>query len=166
MLEGGDVIVLGKKIFVGNSLNIATGSSEAGYLWLKSYLAPQGYEVERVRLSEDILHLDVALSVPCPGLIVVCPDAFVNGVPDFFDGWKRIEVSREETRYLAVNGLPLDRSHYIMGYNDSFDNRRIQSALEAEGIKVYRIFFGAHTEDGGSIRCSTHPLVRRIGKSS
>ncbi len=63
-IEGGDVIVLGKKVFVGNSRNAATGSSEPGYRWLKSYLKPHGYDVELVRLAEDILHLDVALSAP------------------------------------------------------------------------------------------------------
>ena len=120
VLEGGDVIVLGKKIFVGTSLNSATGSSELGYRWLKSYLEGQGYDVERVRLPEDILHLDVALSVPRPGVIIVCPEAFVDGVPSYFNGWKRIEVSKDETRYLATNGLPIDQDHYILGYNDHF----------------------------------------------
>jgi len=162
VLEGGDVIVLGRKILVGTSLNRSTGSSELGYLWIRSYLEPQGYDVEQVRLAEDILHLDVALSIPRPGLIVICPEVFVDGVPSYFDGWKRIEVSRDETRYLAANGLPIDKNHYIMGFNDHFDGQRIKEGLEADGIKVYRIFFGSHTEDGGSIRCSTHPLIRRM----
>ena len=164
VLEGGDVIVLGKKIFVGTSLNKTTGSSDLGYRWLKSYLAPQGYDVERVRLTDDILHLDVALSVPRPGLIVVCPDVFVDGIPAYFKDWKRIEVSRDDTRYLAVNGLPLDKDHYIMGYNDHFDGKAVKRALEANGITVYPVYFAAHNEDGGSIRCSTHPLVRRLVK--
>lgn len=162
VLEGGDVIVLGKKILVGNSANRAFGSSELGYRWLKSYLEPQGYEVERVPLSADILHLDVALSVPRPGLIIVCPEVMVEGVPAYFDGWERIEVSREDTRYLAVNGLPLNPNVYIMGYNDHFDGAQVRSGLERAGIKVHSVYFGAHNEDGGSIRCSTHPFVRRL----
>ncbi len=162
VLEGGDVIVLGKKILVGNSANRAFGSSELGYRWLKSYLSPQGYDVERVPLTEDILHLDVALSVPRPGLIIVCPEVMSEGVPAFFDGWQRIEVSREDTRYLAANGLPVNPNVYIMGYNDHFDGMHVQSELEQAGIKVHRIYFAAHNEDGGSIRCSTHPFVRRL----
>ncbi|MBK8047087.1 MAG: hypothetical protein IPK16_08165 [Anaerolineales bacterium] len=62
----------------------AFGSSELGYRWLKSYLGPQGYDVEHVPLTEDILHLDVALSVPRPGLIIVCPDVMPKGVPALF----------------------------------------------------------------------------------
>ena len=162
VLEGGDVIVLGKKIFVGTSMNRTTGSSELGYLWLKNYLEPQGYDVERVRLPDDLLHLDVALSVPRPGVIVVAPEAFVDGVPSYFDGWQRIEVSKAETRFLAANGLPIDQDHYIMGYNEHFDHQRIQKALEAQGITVYPISFGGHTQFGGSIRCSTQPLLRKL----
>ena len=157
VLEGGDVIVLGKKIFVGTSANSTTGSSERGYLWLKNYLEPQGYDVERVRLPEDILHLDVALSVPKPGLIIVCPEAFVDGIPSYFKDWKRIEVTKDETRYLATNGLPLDQKNYIMGVNGHFNDKRISKELKANGIKVYKVFFESHTKLGGSIRCSTMP---------
>ena len=81
VLEGGDVIVLGKKIFVGTSLNKTTGSSEQGYRWLKAYLTPLGYDVEQIPLPETLLHLDVALSVPKKGVVIVCPDAFPSGIP-------------------------------------------------------------------------------------
>ena len=164
VLEGGDVLVLGKKILVGTSMNRSTGSSELGYLWLKSYLEPKGYNVEQVRLPEDILHLDVALSVPCAGVIVVCPDVFLDGIPSYFKGWKHIEVTREETRYLATNGLPIDQKHYILGVNDHFDGKLVKQGLETFGITVYTINFARHNEDGGSIRCSTHPLVRKLSK--
>ena len=164
VLEGGDVLVLGYKILVGTSMNRATGSSELGYLWLKSYLEPLGYDVERVRLSEDVLHLDVALSVPCPGAIVDCPPVLLDGIPHCFDGWQRIEVTPDETRHLATNGMPLDPKHYILGTNDHFDGNPVAPALEALGITVYPIFFGRHNEDGGSIRCSTQPLVRRVSQ--
>jgi N-dimethylarginine dimethylaminohydrolase len=164
VIEGGDVIVLGKNIFVGTSMNRSTGSSELGYLWLKKYLEPQGYDVERVRLPEDILHLDVALSVPRPGLIIVCPEVFIDGIPSYFKGWKRINISREETRYLAVNGLPIDKDRYIMGYNDNFNWKSLKKALEKNGITVYPVYFAAHNEDGGSIRCSTLPFIREVNK--
>lgn len=162
VLEGGDIHVLGKKILVGNSQNPAVGSSELGFSWLKSILGPQGYDVERVPIGEEYLHLDVALSVVRPGLAVLCPEAFVEGVPSYFDGWKLIEVSKGEAQRLATNGLPIDPNHYILSYNEHYDGWRVQKALEAEGVTVYRIFFGNHNEDGGSVRCATHPLVRKL----
>ncbi len=162
VLEGGDVLVLGRKILVGTSANPTTGSSELGWRWLRDYLGPQGYDVERVPLPADILHLDVALSVPRPGVVVTCPEVFEGGLPTCFDGWKRIEVSREETRLLATNGLPLDAAHYLLGTNDRFDGSRVAGPLRALGIEVTLLPFGVHTAHGGSIRCSTMPLRRRL----
>ncbi len=162
VLEGGDVIVLGNKILVGTSQNRSTGSSESGYEWLKSYLEPQGYDVERVPLREDILHLDCALSIPCPGFVIACPAALTNGMPHYFDGWKRFEVTLDEARHLAGNGLPINPQNYIIGTNDAFDGKALAAALQAEGINTYSIYFGRHNEDGGSVRCSTHPLQRRM----
>ena len=63
---------------------------------------------------------------------------------------------------MAANGMPIDPNHYVMSYNEHYDGKRVQKEIEAEGITVYRIFFGNHNEDGGSIRCSTHPLLRRL----
>ncbi len=163
VLEGGDIHVLGKKILVGNSLNPTVGSSELGWSWLRSILGPQGYDVERVPIGEEFLHLDVVLSVVRPGLAIICPDAFVQGVPGYFNGWKLIEVSKDEAQRLATNGLPIDPEHYILSYNEHYDGLKIQKELEAEGIKVHRISFGHHNEDGGSVRCSTHPLHRTLG---
>jgi N-dimethylarginine dimethylaminohydrolase len=159
-LEGGDVLVLGRKILVGTSANPTTGSSELGVRWLAAHLAPRGYEVERVRLPEDILHLDVALSVPRPGLVVVCPEVFLDGIPACFDGWDRIEVSREEARHLGTNGLPIDERRYVLGVNGRSGGDRVGGALEARGIEVFPVPFSAHSEHGGSIRCSTLPLRR------
>ncbi len=161
-LEGGDVIVLGKKIFVGTSLNKTTGSSELGYRWLKAYLEPFGYDVEQIALPETLLHLDVALSIPKRGVVIVCPEAFSDGIPSWFKDWKQITVTLDQARRLAANGLPLDETHYILGYNEHFSGTVIQEALENEGITVYRIPFGTHNAVGGSIRCSTNPLIRTL----
>jgi N-dimethylarginine dimethylaminohydrolase len=161
-LEGGDIHVLGKKILVGTSMNATVGSNELGCRWLTSILEPQGYDVERVPIKEEFLHLDVVLSVVRPGLAIVCRDAFVNGMPPYFDGWTLIDVSKDDAQRMATNGMPIDPYHYVMSCNEYYDGKRIQEELEAEGITVYRIFFGNHNEDGGSIRCSTHPLLRRL----
>ena len=160
VLEGGDIILLGKKILVGTSNNPMVGSSRLGIAWLQALLAPQGYDVEAVPLKDQFLHLDVALSVPRRGLVIACPDALCNGLPSVFDGWEVIEVSIEDAQRLAVNGLPIDERHYILGTNGSQRWEKIEQALTAAGIKVYSIPFENHNEDGGSIRCATHPLLR------
>ncbi|MGI9539009.1 MAG: dimethylarginine dimethylaminohydrolase family protein [Miltoncostaeaceae bacterium] len=162
VLEGGDLLVFGSTVLAGTSLNRAVGSSVAGVRWLSSLLAPQGHRLERVPLADGFLHLDVCMSTPRDGLAIVCPDAFPEGLPPLLDGWDLIEVSREQARLLACNGLPLDPENYILGHSEAADGREVQAALEERGIAVHRVGFGNHTEDGGSIRCATHPLVRRL----
>lgn len=160
-LEGGDVIVLGKTILVGNTQNPSVGSNEEGYRWLQNILGDQ-YTVERVRLVEGVLHLDCVLSVPRQGVAIVCEEAFIDGLPEALKGWDLIRVSLEDVQRLAVNGVPVDSGNYILSYNRHNDNRTIQAELENRGIKVHRVFFGTHNGQGGSLRCATQPLKRMI----
>jgi hypothetical protein len=51
-----------------------------------------------------------------------------------------------------------------LGVNDHFNGKSVKKALEAFGITVYAIYFARHNEDGGSIRCSTQPLMRKLSK--
>jgi len=160
-LEGGDVLVLGETVLVGNSRNPAVGSNEAGTRWLAGILG-EAYRTIRVPLVETVLHLDCALSVPREGLAILCPEAFVEGIPAVLEGWDRIEVSLEDVARLAVNGVPVDQDHYILSYNDSNDNRFIESELNRRGIKTFRVNFRTHNGQGGSLRCATQPIVRRL----
>ena len=161
LLEGGDVIVLGKTILVGNTLNPSVGSNEAGYRWLKNILG-SSYNVVRVPLREDVLHLDCVLSVPRDGLAIICEDAFVEGLPDHIKGWDLVKVGIESVQRLAVNGIPVDSKNYVMSFNEHNDNKFLQSELEKRDIKVHRVFFGTHNGQGGSLRCATQPLIRKI----
>ena len=160
-LEGGDVIVLGKTVLVGNTQNPSVGSNEAGYQWLKNILGDQ-YKVKRIRLIESVLHLDCVLSVPRRGLAIICEEAFVDGLPDEIKNWDLIRVRLEDVKRLAVNGVPVNTRNYILSYNRHNDNRYIQAELEKRGIRVHRVFFGTHNGQGGSLRCATQPLKRKV----
>jgi len=120
------------------------------------------YNVIRVPLIASVLHLDCVLSVPREGLAIVCEEAFVEGLPDPIKGWDLVKVSIESVRRLAVNGIPVDNRNYIMSFNEHNDNRFLQSELEKRNIKVYRLFFGTHNGQGGSLRCATQPIIRKI----
>ncbi len=160
-LEGGDVIVLGRTILVGNTENPSVGSNEAGYKWLKNILGDQ-YTVKRVRLVESVLHLDCVLSVPRSGLAIICEEAFIDGLPEEIKDWDLIRVSLEDVKRLAVNGLPVNSQNYILSYNRHNDNRSMQAELEKRGIRVHRVFFGTHNGQGGALRCATQPLKRKV----
>jgi N-dimethylarginine dimethylaminohydrolase len=108
-LEGGDVLLNGLEIFVGVS---GHGSNEAGIRWLQALLGPR-YTVHAVRLHPQILHLDCALSLVRPGLAVLCPEAFLDGIPLAMRPWDLIEVGLEAASRLATNGLVVDEHTYI-----------------------------------------------------
>ena len=153
-LEGGDVIVYHKEIFVGNS---GYGSNSAGIEWLREHLSPYGYTVTEVRLQGYILHLDCAMSLVREGLMIVCPDSFADGIPETFAKWDMITVSENDARHLAVNGLPVNPDVYItdIAYTDT-----IGRELEKRGVKVEYIDMSATRKFSGSVHCSTQPLLR------
>ncbi|MFF4170584.1 dimethylarginine dimethylaminohydrolase family protein [Streptomyces sp. NPDC001744] len=152
-LEGGDVLVLGRKVFVGVS---GLASNALGVRWLAKFLAPHGYTVETVRLHERVLHLDCALGLVREGLLVACEEALPDGVPDALAGWERITVDLDRASSLAVNGLPLGPDAYVTDPEFSFLGREI----EKHGVHVEYVDFSVTRSLGGSFRCSTQPLLR------
>lgn len=153
-LEGGDIIVLDKIVFVGNS---GQASNHNGYLWLKSYLGHFGYTVIEVRLKPNVLHLDCVLSLVRDGLMIVSEEAFLDGIPKPLADWDQIHVPFEDVAYLAVNGLPINESTYVLDPQFAY----IAEELETRGITVERVKFAISRSLGGSLRCSTQPLERR-----
>lgn len=152
-LEGGDVLVLGKHILVGNS---GLASNTSGIEWLRKLLGPFGYSVEQVPLHPEILHLDCALGLIKPGVAVLCEEAFLKGVPSLLKNWKKIAVTLDEAKILATNGLPISTDVYIT--DPEF--KHIGNLIEREGVKVEYIDFSISRSFGGSFRCSTQPLLR------
>jgi glycine amidinotransferase len=151
-LEGGDVLLIGRDIYAGYS---GHGSNLAGIEWLARFLGPE-YRVHPIRLKRGFLHLDVVLSLPRPGLAVVCRDAFVDGLPEFLDGWDLVDVSVEDTTRLACNGLVLDEETYLC----AAEHESIAEALSKHGQEVITLLYDTVSQWGGSFRCSHHPLVR------
>jgi glycine amidinotransferase len=151
-LEGGDVLLVGRDIYVGYS---GHASNLAGIHWLQRFLG-RGYHVHPVQLKRGFLHLDVVLSLPRPGLAIVCRDAFINGLPDFLIDWDLIEVSAEATTRLACNGLVLDQETYLC----ASEHDEVAEALTRHGQEVHTLLYDVVSLWGGSFRCSHHPLIR------
>jgi N-dimethylarginine dimethylaminohydrolase len=152
-LEGGDVMLVGHDIYVGNTGN---ASNTAGIRWLQNCLGNK-YRVHEVPLSDHFLHLDCVLALPRPGLAVICKEAFVEGIPDFLKDWKLIEVSAEDAEQkLGCNGLVLDEKTMIVGD----DMPALAESLRAEGTEVLTARIDGIYWQGGGFRCWHHPLVR------
>ncbi|MEU5772312.1 hypothetical protein ABZ819_03265 [Streptomyces venezuelae] len=152
-IEGGDVLVLGTHVLVGRS---GLASDDAGFAWLRKFLEPQGFTVEQVPLQPQVLHLDCALGLVRQGLLLVCENRLVAGLPDALRAWDRISVSEDEAAALATNGLPLSSDVYVT--DPAFS--RIGDQLERHGVRVEYVDFAITRSFGGSFRCSTQPLSR------
>ena len=154
-LEGGDVLVYKKTVFVGNS---GRATNHAGVVWLRNYLKHFGYNVVEVKMDKDILHLDCILSFPRDGLMIVCEEAMPEGLPTELKSWDKITVSKDEAQALATNGLPIDDHTYI---TDTAFKDTVGKELEKRGIKVEYIDYKLSRFAGGAFRCSTQPLLRK-----
>lgn len=94
-LDGGDVLRVGKRIYVGAS----TRSNEDGARQLADALAPHGFLVTRTAMR-DCLHLKTAVSTLPNGVLLLDP-RFVDAAS--FDGARCIHVHPDEPE--AANAL-------------------------------------------------------------
>ena len=154
-LEGGDVMLNGKEIYVGHSGN---ASSPAGIEWLRRYLGEE-YRVHRVEIK-DFQHLDCVLSLIRPGLGIRSPAAFTEDLPGSLKDWDFIEVPLADAKKLACNVFLLDPQTVLI--DDRFDY--LKEELEKRGVEAIPVPLDAITQLGGGFRCSHHPIRRLSGK--
>lgn len=151
-LEGGDVLLNGRHVYVGMSGHASTPSGAA---WLQQLLGAD-YAVETVAISQGFIHLDCVLSLPRPGLALACLEALPDGLPASLAGWDVIEVSTHEAKRLGCNGLILDSDTYVIDAT----HQRVADALAQKGVNVIAIPYDGPAQFGGGLRCSHHPLRR------
>jgi dimethylargininase len=87
-LDGGDVLRLGRQVYVG----LSSRTNRAGFEQLAALLAPFGYEVEAVPL-DGCLHLKSAVTEVGEGMVVLNPQWIDSTV---FDRYEQIEVDPAE----------------------------------------------------------------------
>lgn len=152
-LEGGDIMIYGKDIIVGES-DIA--SNRAGTDWLKRYLEPYGYQVHPMPMRGSFLH---ALGVMCllrEGLLMAYLPPLVDGLPEPVKDWEVIELTEQEARTFATVGVSLDEKTYMLpaGHN------RVIDELDRRGVEPVPVPADQIGFWGGSIRCATLPVAR------
>jgi N-dimethylarginine dimethylaminohydrolase len=152
-IEGGDVLIYHKTVFVGYS---GLASNYLGIQWLEHFMSHLGYEVIPVRLHPHILHLDCALSLVREGLMIICEEAFLDGIPSQLQHWQKISISLKDASILMANGLPINEDVYVTDY--SF--KEMINALKKYQVKVETLDYAISRTFGGSFRCTTQPLSR------
>jgi dimethylargininase len=147
-LDGGDVLVVGRHVYVG----LSARSNHAGIQQLRAHLKPFGYSVKAVELK-DCLHLKTAATQVrqlrgaatqvAPGLLLINP-AWVD--KSVFEGMDFIEVDPAEP--FAANAV-LVGEHLI--YPTSFP--RTRARLQQQGLDVHVVDMSETEKAEGGVTC-------------
>lgn len=137
-LDGGDVLRVGRQVFVGHSRR----TNESGIEQMRALLAPHGYAVESIPV-ERCLHLKSAVTRVGRRTLLVNP-AWVE--KNAFAGFERIEVDPEEP--FATNALWLNESViYPAAY------ARTRQRLEERGVRVVAVEVSELAKAEGGVTC-------------
>ena len=140
-LDGGDVLRVGRDLFVGRS----SRSDESGREQLRELLAPHGYRVTDVDLG-DCLHLKTAITRVGERLLLVQP-AWVDIRP--FAAYELLEVAPDEP--FAANALWLgDRDVVVPAAFPATARRLTERGLTVHPVDVSEIA----KAEGGVTCCS------------
>jgi dimethylargininase len=137
-LDGGDVLQVGRKFFVGRSRR----TNAAGIAQLQQLLGAWGYQVEAMEVS-GCLHLKSAVTLVAEGIFLVNPAWLPAGA---FGGMERIEVDPAEP--YAANVLRLWDS---VIYPAHFP--RTHARLEQHGIQIVPMPCDELAKAEGAVTC-------------
>jgi dimethylargininase len=137
-VDGGDVLVAGRRVFVGRSPR----TNDEGIGQLRRMLAPYGYETTAVDVR-GCLHLKSAVTAVGEALLLVNPDWLP---PAVFSSFELIPVHPEEAR--AANALKVgDRIICASAYP------RTAERLERCGLRVWTVDATEAAKAEGALTC-------------
>jgi len=140
LLDGGDVLRMANKLFVGRSAR----TNEAGIQQLAAWTAPLGHAVIVVDVPPATLHLKCHATAPVPGLLVrarhALPDSWVP------NDWDTIDLPDAEA--YAANTLGIDQTIIIAaGYPETMKR------IAATGRPVIALDTTEIAKAAGSLTC-------------
>ena len=150
-LEGGDVIIDNKTVYVG----ISERTTMEGVKFLKKTLGSE-YQVIPLKLKPKFLHLDVVFTIINPNLALIYKDALEDESYKLLEKYEKIEITKEEQFELATNIFVIERNKIIM--NSS--HKRIQKILQDKGLDIITLDISETAKLGGAFRCTTCPINR------
>ncbi|MFZ3590667.1 dimethylarginine dimethylaminohydrolase family protein [Bacillus sp. DJP31] len=150
-IEGGDVMVDGKTLYVG----VSNRTHDGAILHLKSLL-PE-YEVIPLPFSDQFLHLDVIFNILSPTEALIYPGELSEEKEALLSKrYELIEVSETEQATLGTNILSIgDKKVFSLPMNEG-----VNKQLQNRGYEVIEVDFSEIIKSGGAFRCCSLPLYR------
>ena len=138
-LDGGDVLTIGKRLYVGMSSRTSRDSLEQ----LERLVVAQGYEAVPVEVH-DILHLKSACTYLGGDTIVWRPDLIAEAP---FAQLRRITVAEEE--WHAANCLSVNGTVFVPA-----GAPRTRAMIEAAGYRTVELDISESRKAAGGLTCS------------
>lgn len=137
-MDGGDVLVVGRRVFVGRS----SRTNDAGISQLRQALAPYGYQIFPIEVH-GCVHLKSAVTAVRDDLVLANPAWLPR---DSFAGFDRVDVHPDEPA--AANALRVGE-HII--YPTSFP--RTMERLERRGLRILSVDASEAAKAEGALTC-------------
>jgi dimethylargininase len=137
-VDGGDILRLGKEIYVG----LTTRSNQAAIEQMQTALAPFGYKIHGIPVT-GCLHLKSAVTQASQDTLLLNP-AWVD--KKYFPGWKFVDVDPGEPSAGNIVHLP-EASIYPAHYP------KTQKRLEEAGIRLKIVQATEVTKAEGAVTC-------------
>lgn len=137
-VDGGDVLVAGKQIFVG----LSSRTNPAALEQMQHLLGNHGYQITAIEVK-DCLHLKSAVTVVAPDTLLINP-AWVDR--SHFKDFEALEIDPSEP--YAANGLPINGT---VIFPRAFPETRAR--LEARGIKTASVDVSELAKAEGAVTC-------------
>lgn len=150
-LEGGDVLRIGRTLYVG----LTTRTNRAGIEQLAARLSPYGYRVVPVQVHGS-LHLKTACTALDAETLLLNP-AWVDA--SAFDGFARIEVADDEP--FAANVLPVGDARLI---NAAFPRtrERVEAFCARAGLRAIAVDISEFGKAKAGLTCMSLVFADRM----
>lgn len=151
-IEGGDVIVDSKRVFIG----ISDRTCKKAIQNIKRELP--GFEIFPIPFNPKYLHLDCVFNILSSKDALIFPDAFEPKIVELLSSmYQLIEVSESEQFSMGTNVLSIGQKRVL----SLPVNRDVNYQMEQHGYEVLEVDFSEIIKSGGSFRCCSMPLVRQ-----
>ena len=145
--EGGDVILAGKTVFIGNS----SRTNQEGVKQLVFFFKSLGLEPRVAEVPQPYLHIGGAMSIISPDTVLCCASVFPD---NFFQGFRKIEIPA--SGFISGNVICLGNNAIIA----HAENNTALEILQNNKVQTHIVDLSEFVKGTGGPSCLVMPIER------